>query len=102
MTLPQVSKNTYHVEFHTFNAHDIVGPSSAANDYSSINMTLTFSGGATRFVESVSIIDNSIHDSENSREFKLSLSLISGANVTLSPDETLIQIMDNGKEIADL
>ena len=82
--------------------HDIVCPSPAANDYSSINMTLTFNGGGTRFVESVSIIDNSIHDSEKSREFKLSLSLLSGANVTLSPDETLIQIMDNGKEIADL
>ena len=58
-------------------------------------MVLTFDGGNLQFTVPVEIIED--NNPEDVEEFSLHLELVNGINVTVSPDEATIQILDNGK-----
>ena len=70
-------------------------PSPAPGDYTSIDMMLTFDSGNIQITMQVEIVDD--NDSEDPEEFSLHLELENGINVAVSPDEAMIQIVDNGK-----
>ena len=58
-------------------------------------MMLTFDSGNIQITVPVGIVDD--NNPENPEEFLLYLELTNGINVTVSPDEAMIQILDNGK-----
>ena len=70
-------------------------PSPAPGDYTSIDTTLTFDSGNIQITVPVGIVED--NNPENPGEFFLYLELENGINVTVSPDEAMIQILDNGK-----
>ena len=70
-------------------------PSPAPGDYTSIDMMLTFDSDNIQITVQVEIVDDS--DPEDPEDFSLHLELVNGINVTVSPDEAMIQILDNGK-----
>ena len=71
-------------------------PSPAPGDYTSIDMMLTFDSDNIQITVPVGIVDDDIHEDPDDF-FLLHLELINGINVTVSPDEAMIQILDNGK-----
>ena len=71
-------------------------PSPAPGDYTSIDMMLTFDSGNIQITVPVGIVDDGIH--ENAEELSVHLSIANGVNVATSPEETTIQIVDNGKK----
>ena len=58
-------------------------------------MILTFDSGNLQFTVSVEIVED--NNPEDPEEFSLHLELVNGINVTVRPDEAMIQILDNGK-----
>ena len=56
---------------------------------------LTFDSGNIQITVPVEIVDD--NNPEDPEEFLLYLELENGINVTVSPDEAMIQILDNGK-----
>ena len=71
-------------------------PSPAPGDYTPIDTMLTFDSGNIQITVPVGIVDDDIHEDPD-EFFLLHLELINGINVTVSPDEAMIQIVDNGK-----
>ena len=71
-------------------------PSPAPGDYTSIDTMLTFDSDNIQITVPVGIVDDDIHEDPD-EFFLLHLELINGINVTVSPDEAMIQIVDNGK-----
>ena len=70
-------------------------PSPAPGDYTSIDMMLPFDSGNIQITVPVEVVED--NNPENAEEFLLYLELENGINVTVSPDEAMIQILDNGK-----
>ena len=70
-------------------------PSPAPGDYTSIDAMLTFDSGNIQITVPVEIAED--NNPENPEEVSLLLELANGINVTVSPDEAMIQILDNGK-----